>query len=395
MASKSREYCTQSVSFRKVEDHIHSFFDVLLGRVEERRNCLLSQLYNMELEYLKKEDTRKKQVEELEKMYRETGNISIRENPIMTVKQHHLHHISVEMEKFQQSTSIPFPVFRTEDLKHHLEQLGRIGEIESSSIYRTKRIPARNIGNKELDRPYGICLDQDETIYVCDSGNRRIQIFSKEGEFLSELGKGQLDRPHSIAVTDEWVFVVDWGINAVSKFQKSDHILLNRSVEIGFLKPKALALDRNNDVFVADCGNHRIAVLNSDLEFKREIGKEKLKHPCGVQMSMNKIFVVDYSKHHNVHVFSLRGELLNSMIDLKLENSTAPKNSVRHSVFLCFDKFGNIIISATEDKSIQIYTVEGNFLHSIKCEGSPTGIAVTDDDTIVCAMYEPSYIKFY
>ena len=397
MRSPKRQCSLNALSaLESVEKEVHSFFETILVKVKERRDHLLKQLDNIRVEYFKKEESRKSHVEELEKMIRRISGITIHENLVASLKLDQQNKIRDELENFQQETSIPFPLFRAENLKPCLEQLSQIGKIELSSIYSVKEKPVTSVGKGGLDRPFGICLDQDETIYVCDCGNSKIQVFSKGGEFISEFGKGHLDRPHGIAVTGEWVFVADWELNTVSQFQKSDSKLVKRSVGAGLQRPKALALDRDNDVMVADSGNHRIAVLNSNLEFKREIGKGKLKYPCDVQVRMNKIFVIDYSKPNNVHVFSQDGEVLISMINLKLSPSLIlSKNFGRHHIFLCFDKFANILISATDDKSIQIYTVEGNLLHSIKCEGSPTGIAVTDDDTIVCAMYDPSCIRFY
>ena len=391
----SENHSAHCAGFKEMREHIYSSFEILLKAVAERRDQLLIELLHMETEYDKKENARKKQVEDLEKMLERTSKINIQENQVMNVKLHQMNAILDDIEKFQQPTPAPFPVFNIENIKPYLEQLSQIGRIELSYIYSVKEKPVTSVGKGGLDRPFGICLDQDETIYVCDCGNSKIQVFSKGGEFISEFGKGHLDRPHGIAVNDEWVFVADWGSNAVFKFQKSNFELVKRNTAAGLQNPKDLALFRNKVVLVADCGNHRIAVHNSELEFEREIGNGKLKYPCGIRINLTKIFVVGYSKPNNVHVFSQAGELLHSMINLKISISIIAKNFGRHHIFLCFDKFGNIIISATEDKSIQIYTVEGDLLHSIKCEVCPTGIAVKNDDTIVCAMYDLSCIKFY
>ena len=385
--------CIQSVSFERVKEHIRAFFDILLRRVAERRDQLLTQLCNIEFKYNRKEESRKKQVKELEMMLKQMIQISVKENPVMDVKLNQMNMIMEEKEKCQQPTPVPLIQFKA-DLSTHLDELNKIGVVDSSSIYSIKGNPVSSFGKGELNRPFGIYLDQDEKVYVCDFGNGKIQVFSKEGDFISEFGKGQLDKPHGIAVNDEWVFVADWGMNAVSKFQKSDYKFVNRSKGAGLQNPKDLALDKDSNVLVADYGNNRIAVLDSELKFKRKIGKGMLKRPCGIHINLNKIFVVDYKRSHNVHVFSLAGDLVHSIINLKIGKCLISKNFGRHHIFLCFDQFGNFIISATEDKSIQIYTIEGNLLHSIKCEGYPTGIAAKKDDTIVCAMYDPSCIKF-
>src|SRR6185369_4936415 len=41
----------------------------------------------------------------------------------------------------------------------------------------------------EFNRPEGLCVDAQDRIYVADSCNHRIQIFSPDGKFLRAYGK--------------------------------------------------------------------------------------------------------------------------------------------------------------------------------------------------------------
>ena len=85
----------------------------------------------------------------------------------------------------------------------------------------------------------------------------------------------------------------DWVPGSVLKFQISNFKFMNKNVEGVLSGPRGLTVDRN-EVLVADCLNNRIAVLNLDLHYLREIGKGKLKSPCDVKTDSNKIFVVDW-----------------------------------------------------------------------------------------------------
>ena len=98
------------------------------------------------------------------------------------------------------------------------------------------------------------------------------------------------------------------------------------------------------------------------------------------KVNNNKVFVADNSKHHNVHVFSKLGDLLNNIISLRGGTN----------IFLCFDKFDNILISDTKGKIIQIYTLDGQLFHSIECNYKPKGIAVTHDNCIINKHLMPS-----
>ena len=110
-----------------------------------------------------------------------------------------------------------------------------------------------------------------------------------------------------------------------------------------------------------------------------------LKYPCDVKTDSNIMFVVDKNSSHNVHVFSKSADLLYSMISVKSE-------AFSH-MFLCLDQFSNIIISNKYEKSIQIFTSGGKLIHSIQCGKPPMGIAVTNNNTIVCVVDDS--VKFY
>ena len=69
--------------------------------------------------------------------------------------------------------------------------------------------------------------------------NGRIQVFAKDGKFLTEFGKGQLYRPYDIALYDRWAFVSEWWNHSILKFQKSNFKLMNKSVEGVLRSPRS------------------------------------------------------------------------------------------------------------------------------------------------------------
>jgi DNA-binding beta-propeller fold protein YncE len=54
--------------------------------------------------------------------------------------------------------------------------------------------------------PHSILVDSDERVYVCDRGNRRIQIFSPEGEFITMWS--DMGGPNDIARDSDGVFYI-------------------------------------------------------------------------------------------------------------------------------------------------------------------------------------------
>ena len=326
MATRFPETDLPMQTFIAVEQLIRSTFDRIIGTATERRDQLLVQLNDMRLGYLNKEETRKKQLSDIQKLISQTKEASIQQNPIVRLQEKQIESLGEERIKYETPTPVPFPSFRTEGLESLLEQLRGLGTFQDiGAPYREGINPIKQFGEAgdkkgELNCPMGLALYRNESIYIADTGNHRIQIFSTAGEFLSEFGKEQQSFPYSIALYDKWVFVGDLGFpwTAVFKFQITNNKFICQSARDVLNFPFGIAVDTDGEVLVADCYNNRIAVLNLELKFVREVGKRKLKSPRDVKVNNNNIFVADNSETNNIHIFSKSGDKIRSFI--KLDN---------------------------------------------------------------------------
>ena len=369
-------------AFIEVEQLIHSTIDRIIGAATERRDQLLVQLNDMKLEYLNKEETRKKQVSELEKIIKQLKEMNIEQNPILKLNEEQIENLQKELKKYENPTPVPFPAVSTEGLESLLEQLRRYGTVEElGGPYREKINPVKKFGTEgkkkgELNNPAGLTLYRNESIYIADTHNSRIQIFSTAGKFVAEFGKEQVIRPYSIALNDKWVFVSDCYHSAVFKFQITNNKYVCQSAKGELNNPLGITVDTNGEVLVADCGNNRIAILNSELKLVRKIGKDQLRYPCDVKINKNNIFVADNNEINNIHIFTESGDIIKSFI--KLDKRTV-------DIHLCFDLYNNIIVSDHSSNSIQIYTINEQLIHKIVCKSNPTGIDVDNNNNIICA----------
>ena len=382
MASRFSQSELPTDAFIEAEHLIRSTFDRIIGVANERRDQLLLQLNDMRLDYLNKGETRKKEVSELEKMVKQQKETNIKQNRIVKMKEEQIINLEEQLKNYERPTPVPVHDVSTEGLEYLLEQLRGYGTVEEvGGPYRERINPVKKFGTKgkekgEFDFPTGITLYRNESIYIADTHNNRIQIFSTAGKFVAEFGKEQLRWPYSIALNDKWVFVSDWNLCAVFKFQITNNKYVCQSARGVLDYPDGITLDTNVEVLVADCFNHRIAILNSELKLVKEMGIDKLKYPRDVKINKNNIFVADNNVTNNIHIFTKSGDIIRSFA--KLGNGIA-------DIYLCVDLYNNIIVSDSSSNSIQIYTINGELIHKIVCKSSPKGIAVDNNNNIICA----------
>ncbi len=123
-------------------------------------------------------------------------------------------------------------------------------------------------GPGEFNRAEGLGVDAADRLYVADSCNHRIQIFSSNAVFLATYGSagdglGQMSYPYDIQVDSSGrQFVCEFGNSRVQVFD-ARHRPVEILGELGsrpgqFNNPWSLALDSAGNLYIADAMNHRV-----------------------------------------------------------------------------------------------------------------------------------------
>ncbi len=81
-------------------------------------------------------------------------------------------------------------------------------------------------GPGEFKAPAGLAIDKNDNIYIAEIGNDRVQVFDKNGNFITMwgtkgAGDGQFGNTHGIFVDKNtgWVYVADTANNRIQVFK--------------------------------------------------------------------------------------------------------------------------------------------------------------------------------
>ncbi len=126
-------------------------------------------------------------------------------------------------------------------------------------------------GDGQFNSPKGIEIDGSGLIYVTDSGNHRVQVFSSSRDYMTQFGSmgsgnGQFNDPNGIAFdADGNVYIVDTGNNRVQIFD-SNHEYRAQFGSMGsgdgqFNNPNGITIDPTGNIYIVDTGNDRVQVF--------------------------------------------------------------------------------------------------------------------------------------
>ena len=132
----------------------------------------------------------------------------------------------------------------------------------------------------QLNYPRGLCIDYSGGVFVADDYNNRVCVFSKELQFLSNLGVGQLESPTDIKLTPDCLLaVLDWSPKCVHFFSMNGH-LLSSCVSLGggpdclVYLPSFFCIDTAGNLIISDWGRHSIKIVDGNDQLLHTVGKQ-------------------------------------------------------------------------------------------------------------------------
>jgi sugar lactone lactonase YvrE len=222
-------------------------------------------------------------------------------------------------------------------------------------------------GNGLFNAPLGITSDGQGNVYVADSGNRRVQIFSPRGQFKS-------------------LFTV----TSQPGEKPAD--------------PVDLALDEGRKrIYVVDNDNHRILVYSlTDYKLLESWssegeGMQRLRHPFFTALAKDTSLLVVDVLNTRVQVWTPQGEAVSSIgtYGVDLGQLYRPKG-------VCVDKDNSIYVSDSYVGAIQTFnryghfkTVVGDETGKVMIWKTPVGITIDDKQRLYVVEMLPNRVGVY
>ena len=248
------------------------------------------------------------------------------------------------------------------------------------------RKPVKSI--KVVGNACAIAIAADEKFVV--SSEQKIVILAKSGKKLNTIAcSGQ---PTGVAVDDiGHIYVALWDdvidstiydeVNCLCKFDESGRKL--KEVKGKLQTPSGVTII-NNQVFVCDRGNHRIAVFSTELELIRCFGTNgsgdgQFRFPeFIIKDGEGQLWITD-SNNHRLCVFTADGKYLRSVV------KPADKGKLNQPVGIACDS-DYVYVSELGRHCVSVFTVAGDFVCSFGGRGggegefvNPFGVSVDRD----------------
>ena len=225
----------------------------------------------------------------------------------------------------------------------------------------------------QFSYPQFIEVDGFGEIYVTDLGNKRVQKFSSNGDYLLEWGgsgrnQGEFHYPSGIASDEKFVYVADRDLNRIQKFD----LLGNFVSEWGtkgkfpgqFLMPNGITTF-NGTIYVADTGNHRVQKFTSDGEFVLSfgtsgIGPGQFLTVIGVDVDdAGNVYVTDKG-NKKVEIFDSNGLFVKSLQFTANNYEFVPEGIILDSNggFYVINAYNDKVLYLNEDSSLLLNIFE-------------------------------------
>ena len=317
----------------------------------------------------KKTETHKKIIE-LEIKKKEIDKILLELNQTAT----EYPQLSEAIEKSKREMDIDIPnvklTWRVEELKYCINRMCRCDQqilvYNEDTRYQLKWSKCEEgRGYNQLYCPFGIATNpMNENIYVADQSNNRVQIFSREGEWIRSVKDDEMKNPRNILFHNQSIYVQC--IRAILKLNESTE-KKEKSKSYDFYL-RGICTD-NILIYVGQWKGMNLIVLTLDLieENRISLKTEFCKQETGIRdisLFQGLLYILLFNTEFPIQAFSREGILTRCVVK---------KYSINSAYCFCLDQQHNILVADNGDSKVKIFSNEGKLLTQFGVKGFENG----------------------
>ena len=234
------------------------------------------------------------------------------------------------------------------------------------------------------------------TIFVSDKDHHKIHVFDADRKFIRSFSQqgaetGQLQGPTGVTISTDGLLYVTHS-NGVD-VMKDDGVFMKR-IGCGTLKNPWDVAVHQGEVFVADFGNHRVAVFSQDGELIRTIGSQgtgpgqfngPTEYPTGVAISPDGELYVSDCQNGRVQVLTPQGVYIREFGKGQL--------NTQHKLLFSADK--HVLVADQLNHRVAVFNQDGALVSSLPCAKSPLGLAVDRKENLLVACYTGECVQIF
>ena len=358
----------KKLEVRRVSKEMRSLIETKEEAIIRELNAILEEV-NTKL-VSKKAETQTKiaafeeKVREMEKLYKE---LSTESDPLFNV--------SEKLVSVKREMDIDIPnvklTWRVDELKDCINRMCRCDQqilvYNEDTQYQLKWSKCEyGSGDNQLNSSWGIATNpMNENIYVADQLNHRVQIFSREGEWIKSVKDEEMKNPQNILFHNQSIYVqCNGAILKLNEFTEKKE----KSKSYDFYL-RGICTD-NIHIYVGQWNGMNLIVLTLDLieenriSLKTEFCKQNTEIR-DVSLSQELFYILILNSEFPIQVFSREGILTRCVVK---------KDSIKSAHCFCLDQQHNILVSDRGDSKVKIFSNEGKLLTQFGEKGYEKGL---------------------
>lgn len=188
----------------------------------------------------------------------------------------------------------------------------------------------------------------------------------------------------------------DGTLAVVDESGKAVFDLATKEGDVVLLKqPESVAVE-GDTLYVVDSGTNQVVMYSlSTGKYRGQFGAKTggffggdenvLKAPSGIAVQAGVVYVAD-TENDRIQLFGVNGVFLHTLVLSASPSSDAAKETpfrLKRATDIALDESGNIYVLSTGDSQVKIYSQDGRYLRSLADVGSPSALSVAEDGIYV------------